>query len=184
MPRSLALAVLFVCASFSCSADTYLILPFFNVSKAPNLDWVGESISESIREVLASEGIIALEREDRREAYKRLSIRPNSQLTKASVVILGESLDAEQVIYGFFEFMPPTEGAPKGRGTLRITSQILDLKKMSRGPEYMELGPLETWRSSRRCSPGKRCNSSCRNGRPRSRNSLPINHWCAWKRWR
>src|SRR3982750_658546 len=107
MSRSIALAVLLVCASSACRADTYLILPFFNVSKAPNLDWIGESISERIREVLASEGIIALEREDRREAYKRLSLKPNSQLTKASVVVVGESLDADEVIYGMFEFLPP-----------------------------------------------------------------------------
>jgi tetratricopeptide (TPR) repeat protein len=56
--------------------------------------------------------------------------------------VLGESLDADQVIYGMFEVVPPEDGG-KGRGTLRITAQILDLKKMSRGPEYMELGPLE-----------------------------------------
>src|SRR5437764_15309187 len=100
MGKSLALAVLFVCASFPCRADSFLILPFFNVSKSTNLDWVGESISERIREVLATQGILALPREERREAYRRLSIRPNAQLTKASVVVIGESLDAEQVIYG------------------------------------------------------------------------------------
>jgi tetratricopeptide (TPR) repeat protein len=143
MSRSIALVLLFVCASFASKADTFLILPFFNVSKAKNLDWVGESVSERIREVLAAEGIIALERDDRQEAYKRLTIRPNTQLTKASVVVLGESLDADQVIYGMYELIPPTDPAAKTRGTLRITAQILDLKKMLRGPEYMELGPLE-----------------------------------------
>lgn len=143
MSRSIALAVFFVCAGFTSKADTFLILPFFNISKAKNLDWVGESISERIREVLASEGIIALERNDRQEAYKRLTIRPNTQLTKASVVVLGESLDADQVIYGFYELIPAADPAAKTRGTLRITAQILDLKKMLRGPEYMELGALE-----------------------------------------
>jgi tetratricopeptide (TPR) repeat protein len=143
MGRVFALCCAVLCLNSVIKADTFLILPFFNVSRAQNLDWVGESISEKIRESLASEGIIALDRDDRREAYRRLSMRPNSQLTKASVVVLGESLDAEQVIYGFFELLPAAGNPPKGRGTLRITAQILDLKKLSRGPEYMELGQLE-----------------------------------------
>ena len=72
------------------SAETFLILPFFNVSKTANLDWVGESLSESVREALANEGVIAIDREDRREAYRRLSIRPNSQLARGTVIAIGQ----------------------------------------------------------------------------------------------
>src|SRR4051794_28086617 len=142
MFRFTALACLLLSASLA-SADTFVILPFFNTSKSANLDWVGESISESIREALASESVIVLDRDDRREAYKRLSMRPNAQLTKASILVLGEALDAEQVIYGSFDFTSSKDAAPKSRGSLRITAQILDLRKMKLGPEYMELGALE-----------------------------------------
>jgi len=123
--------------------DTFLVLPFFNLSKSTNIDWVGESISETIREALATEGTLTIERDDRREAYRRLSMRPNSHLTKASIVVVAESLDADQVIYGTFELIPPTEVPPKGRGSLRIIAQMLDLKKMKLGPEYLEVGALE-----------------------------------------
>jgi tetratricopeptide (TPR) repeat protein len=143
MSRFLAPICLLLLSSAVSSAETFLILPFFNVSKTTNLDWVGESLSESIREALANEGVIAIDREDRREAYHRLSIRQNSQLARGTIIAIGQSLDAEQLIYGSYELIPPTGTPAKGRGTLRITAQILDLKKMSRGPEYMELGALE-----------------------------------------
>jgi tetratricopeptide (TPR) repeat protein len=143
MSRFLASICLLLFTSAVSSAETFLILPFFNVSKTTNLDWVGESLSESIREALANQGVIAIDREDRREAYRRLSIRQNSQLARGTVITIGQSLDAEQLIYGSYELIPPAGNPPKGRGTLRITAQILDLKKMRRGPEYMELGDLE-----------------------------------------
>jgi len=143
MSRFLALVCLVLHCGAAASAETFLILPFFNVSKVANLDWVGESLSETVREALANEGVIAIDREDRREAYRRLSIRQNSQLARGTVITIGQALDAEQLIYGSYELTPPSASSSKGRGTLRITAQILDLKKMTRGPEYMELGPLE-----------------------------------------
>lgn len=143
MSRFLASICLLLLCGTAASAETFLIFPFFNVSKTANIDWVGESLSESVREALANEGVIAIDREDRREAYRRLSIRQNSQLARGTVIAIGQSLDAEQLIYGSYELIPPSGSPPKGRGTLRITAQILDLKKMSRGPEYMELGALE-----------------------------------------
>ena len=122
-------------------AETYLVLPFFNLSGNANLDWIGESLAGNIHESLASEGVLALDREDRLEAYRRLSIRPNSRMTKASVVRLGTELDASAVIYGSYELTAPESG--QGRGTIRITAQILNLQKLSGGPEFMELGALD-----------------------------------------
>jgi tetratricopeptide (TPR) repeat protein len=138
----LALAVVCLGVSTPVRADNFLILPFFNLSGSSNLDWVGESVSETIREALASKGIIALDREHRQEAYRRLSIRPYTQLTKATVMRVAEVLDADQVIFGWFELNSAREDA-KNRGTLRLTAQIIDTRKIVRGPEYAEIGALE-----------------------------------------
>ena len=70
-------------ATSALAADTVAVLPLFNQSKTPNLDWIGESAAETIRESLVSEGTLAMAREDRVEVYRRLSIRSNAQLTKA-----------------------------------------------------------------------------------------------------
>jgi tetratricopeptide (TPR) repeat protein len=120
-----------------------LVLPFFNISKNSNLDWIGESLAESVREALSSEGLMALDRDDRIEAYSRLSLRPYSLLTKASVVKIGEELDAELVIFGQYDVKPVPDSTAKTRGSLQIVARVLDLKHVKQGPEFLEVGALE-----------------------------------------
>src|SRR5438067_13852790 len=96
MLRRLSVVVL-LCGSLH--AETTLVLPFFNHSKSPNLDWIGESIAESVSDSLASEGVIVLDRMDLLEAYRRLSVRPGVELTRASILTSGDSLDAAIVIH-------------------------------------------------------------------------------------
>jgi tetratricopeptide (TPR) repeat protein len=133
--------VCLVVAAFG-RADTLLILPFANGSANPSLDWVGESIAETIREALVGQGLMTHERSDRQEVYRRLGVRPYAQLTRATVIKIGQTLDAERVIYGEFDLKPPAEGSTS-RGSLRITAHILDLRGMMQGPEFAEIGALE-----------------------------------------
>ena len=47
--------VALVCLCFLASplaAENYLILPFFNLSNEANLQWIGESLAETIRDTL------------------------------------------------------------------------------------------------------------------------------------
>ncbi len=131
-----------VCLALPAWADTYLVLPFFNASHTANLDWIGESVSESIRESLSSQGLMTLGREDRQEAYRRLGLRADANLTRATVMKIGQSLDANQVIYGDFELQPAAEGS-KSRGSLKITAHVLDLRALKQGPEFSEIAALE-----------------------------------------
>jgi tetratricopeptide (TPR) repeat protein len=127
----------------SARADNYLVLPFFNLSKDPNLNWIGESFAESVRETLSSEGLTALDRDDRVDAYHRFSLRPYVLLTKASVLKIGEELDAEQVLFGQFDLKTVPDSSVKSRGSLQITAGLLDLKHYKSGPEFREVGALE-----------------------------------------
>ena len=140
MRRFLALALVF---GGALRAETVLALPFFNLSKSASLGWIGEGIAESLRDSLASEGLLVLDREDRLEACRRLSLRPGAELTHASVLKIGDSLDASQVIYGYYELIPPETGKDQSKGSLRITARILDLKRTHQGPAFGELGALE-----------------------------------------
>src|SRR6185295_5793959 len=103
MVRVLILAAL-CCAE--THAETVLVLPFFNHSQAVNLDWIGESIAESLQDSLFSGGLLVLDRADRLEAYRRLSLRPGAELTRASVIKIGEALDAARVVYGDYQVTP------------------------------------------------------------------------------
>jgi len=124
--------------ALSCGAlhaETVLALPFFNHAGSPSLDWIGESIAETLRDAMTPEGVLVLDRVDRLEGYRRLSLRSGAELTHASILKIGESLDASLVVYGTYE-------APS-KGTLRIGARILDLRRTTQGPEFSETGPLE-----------------------------------------
>jgi len=145
----LLLSPILACACI-LHAETVLVIPFFNHSKSANLDWIGESLAETVRESLDSEGVLALDREDRLEAFRRLSLRPNAVLTLASIIKAGESLDASEVIYGSYDFTPAAPAPPAApaapaasRGTLRISARVLNLKRLKQEPEFAESGPLE-----------------------------------------
>jgi tetratricopeptide (TPR) repeat protein len=172
-------------------ADTAAVLPFWNQpppSRASNLDanasrtpnsggarppnptaarptnmeWIGESIAQTVREALASRGVLGFERNEVEEALHRLGLRDRAVLSQASVIKIGEELDAEQVVFGDFQFIPaaprpaatpspvPVSTAvpvpPKSAasaGSLRISARVLDRRRMRLGAEFIETGALE-----------------------------------------
>jgi Flp pilus assembly protein TadD len=140
MQRVLVLIAL--CAG-ALRAETALVLPFFNHAQSANLDWIGESIAESVSDALASQGLLVLDRDDRLQAYRRLSMRSGAELTHASILKIGESLDAGQVIYGSYELLPAEPGKDQSKGSLRISARILDLKHTRQGRQFSEVGALE-----------------------------------------
>ncbi len=137
------LVFLLLSCVFPATGESLLVLPFFNESGPANLDWIGESVAHTISEGLVSRGLLVLEREDRAEVYRRLSIRPNAHLTHASVIKVAEALDASQVIYGDFEVTSPEPSTPGAHRSIRITAYTLDMAKMRKGPEFLESGPLD-----------------------------------------
>ena len=128
----------------ACSvfADTAAVLPFFNKTvAAPNLDWIGESVTETVREALGITGILTLDRKEILEGYRRLGLRQGA-LTEASVLKIGEAVDAEQIVFGSFEFSAPASG-PVTAGSLKVTARILDRRHMRAGPEFTETAALQ-----------------------------------------
>jgi tetratricopeptide (TPR) repeat protein len=136
---------LFFVSSLALAADTIAVLPLFNVDEhsAPNLDWIGESVSETIDEALSTGGLLVLPREDREEVYRRLSIRTGVVLTKASVLKIGETLDAGQIVFGELRVEGAESGATNLKANLRLAVRIVDLKKFQQGEEIVQTGSLE-----------------------------------------
>jgi len=137
---------LFLLAVMACAAlraETVVVLRFFNHANLASLDWIGESIAETVQDGLASEGLLVLAREDKAEAYRRLSLRPGAELTHASIIKVGEALDAARVVYGYYELLPAEGGGTASKGSLRITARVLYLKETRQGPVYSVVGALE-----------------------------------------
>jgi tetratricopeptide (TPR) repeat protein len=135
----------FFASSFVRASDTIAVLPLFNLDEhnSPNLDWIGESVSETVVEALAGSGLLVLPREDREEVYRRLSMRTGVVLTKASVLKIGETLDAGQIVFGELRVDGAGSGATTLKSNLRLAVRIIDLKKFQQRAEFVETGSLE-----------------------------------------
>lgn len=130
-------------------ADNAAVLPFVNRTAVADpaqasLDWIGESIAETVRDAVSSHGVITFSRAETVEAYRQLNLRTLEPLTQASMLKIGETLDAEQVVYGGFEFAPDP-AAPSGvkEGSLKISARILDRRRLKQSGEFQETGNLE-----------------------------------------
>ena len=138
------LPLILACCLTPAFGQTVVVLPFFNLSDSPSLDWIGESVAETVRETLDMENVLVLDRESRAEAYRRLAIRPYVELTRASVIKLGELLDAERVVYGSFKVsQTPAETSSGAGGSLELTARMLDLRQLKQSPEESARGPLQ-----------------------------------------
>jgi tetratricopeptide (TPR) repeat protein len=152
---SLVLTLLLtICAAFAAPTDSCAVLPFANAAAkhaapttnpaASNADWLGVSISETLRDALELRGLVTLGRDDLEEAYRRLGLSLRSPLTQASIMKIGETLDAEQVIYGDFEVQPaPAGAAGDSHGSLKISARILDRRHFRQSAEFSETGAIE-----------------------------------------
>jgi len=159
MRRIPALVFLTVISHLICTADTWLIVPLTNLTSKPTLDWIGESVAESVAEGLTRQNLMIVDREMRKEGESRLALRPNTQLTRASMIKLAEALDADHLLFGSYEIVAGTGAA---MGTLRIVAESVNVRHLQRGGKFSEAGPLEelaslqshlAWQVLKSCQP-------------------------------
>ena len=169
MRRPFALFFWLAAAGVPALAQTYLVAPFSNRTKATSYDWVGESLAETIRETLAEAGYSTILRDDREEAAKKLSLLPVAQVSLASLARLCEGTGADRLLYGRIEIQAETGVAggvapSPGRGTLRVTARVLDVKDVVQIGEFFESGPVQelatietdlAWKIERWARPGR-----------------------------
>ncbi|MCP5116388.1 MAG: tetratricopeptide repeat protein [bacterium] len=143
MRRFPAISILgFLPFLLEASSGTYLIFPFVNASGNQNLEWIGESAAEGIRETLCHYDLPVFTRAERVEASYHLSIKPGARLTKASVMKLASELDAGSVILGEFEWTPEAGSSSTSRGTVKFTTRIIEVDQTKRRPRIVEVGPM------------------------------------------
>lgn len=140
MPRIAALAALTCLFSALLPAETWLVLPLANQTTKPSLDWVGESAAEALSEALLRQGLLVIDRDDRMEGERRLALRSGVRWTRASILKLAETLDADRVLFGSYELSPTANAM----GTIRLQIDIFRTRELSRGASLTEAGPLET----------------------------------------
>ena len=115
------------------AAQTVVVMPFENESKAPGLEWIGESFPEVLGQRLSSLALYVVPREDREYALDRAGIPANVHLSRATLFHIAEQMDADYAVLGTFNYDGQTFSA---------VAQILDLKRLHLSPELKEQGEL------------------------------------------
>src|SRR3954454_19809227 len=119
-----------------------LVLQFHNNSEYADLDWVGESIAETLMNEFGAANEIVLDRASRTEGMQRLSLRVKALFTKATLIKLGQSLNADYICYGSYDAKLPSGDSQLRNSSIQISARFIDLQKMHDSPELSEAGKL------------------------------------------
>jgi tetratricopeptide (TPR) repeat protein len=112
---------------------TILITPFENLSKAPGIEWIGESFPEVLGQRLGSDSWQVMRRSERLSAFDRAGVPAGQHPSRATIFRIAEQLDADYVVLGSYTF--------DGR-TFSASCQWLHVKRAHLSKEMTESGPL------------------------------------------
>jgi tetratricopeptide (TPR) repeat protein len=130
-----------------CHAASVLVVPFHNASQFTDLNWVGESIADTLTTEFGAANQIVYDWAARNQAFQRLSLRRDADFTKATLIRIGETLDADYICFGSFDVSLPAASSAIKDGVVRIAAHFIDLRKLHDGPDFSETGNLsELWR--------------------------------------
>lgn len=114
-------------------ADSLLVLPFDNDSRAPGLEWISEAFPETLGQRMSSPATYVINRDERLLAFDRFGIPQTLHPSLATLYQMAEQMDADYVVIGHYNF----DG-----NTFTATAQLLDMKALKLQPAVSEQGPL------------------------------------------
>lgn len=113
----------------------YLVFPFENAGASPRLDWLSEGLEELTIQRLSAAGEQVYSHAGRLVELERNGLSRSSKLSRATMLHVGEDLDADFVIFGRFT----------ANGTsLTIESRILRVNPARLQPAIRETGTLDS----------------------------------------
>ncbi len=136
-------------AASADAADAVLIFPFENTSRqgaARDYNWIGESFSEMLSELLDNNSDLTSIRPDERTlAYEREGLPTTAVLTRATSIKIGERASADLIIVGTYRV-----DGEKSKETITVSARLIDLregriigKEFSRGGLLSDLQELQ-----------------------------------------
>ena len=113
----------------------YLVFPFENAGASPRLDWLGEGLEELTIQRLSAAGEQVYSHAGRIAELERYGLPRSSKLSRATMLHIGEDLDADFVVFGRFT----------ANGTLlTIELRILQMSPARLMPALRETGTLDS----------------------------------------
>src|SRR6266478_4498811 len=120
-------------SSVATQQRIYLVFPFENAGASPRLDWLGEGLEELTIQRLAGAGEHVYSRAGRLVEQERYGLPRSSKLSRATMLRIGEDLDADFVIFGRYT---------SNTTSLTIESRILKVSPARLLPPIRETGTL------------------------------------------
>ena len=103
-------------------SDVVMILPFENTSGLKDFNWVGESFSDQLADLLGSHGLRVVSSDARELAYQRLRVPLTVIPSRATSIKLAQQAGATLVVLGTYEVSPARDDKtpPEVRGSARM----------------------------------------------------------------
>jgi len=106
-------------------------MPFQNNSKAPNLDWIGESFPEVLGGRLP--GFFVIDRQDRVNAFDRMGLPATLRPSRAVAYQVAQAMDVDYVIVGSYVY----DGQ-----SFTARAQVLDMQRLHLSTPVVASGSL------------------------------------------
>lgn len=103
-------------------SDVVMILPFENTSGQKEFNWVGESFSDQLADLLGSHGLRVVSSDARELAYQRLRVPASIIPSRATSIKIAQQGGATLVVLGTYEVSPARDEKtpPEVRGSARM----------------------------------------------------------------
>jgi len=120
------------------ATDTIVAMPFENLSGRAEYNWVGESFTASLADLLDKPGLVGIHPDERNVAYKQEGLPPTAILTRATMIKIAERAGANLMIIGTYRI----DG--QGRdSSITVTARVIDIREGRLvGKEFNRGGPL------------------------------------------
>jgi tetratricopeptide (TPR) repeat protein len=120
------------------ATDTIVAMPFENLSGRAEYNWVGESFTAALADLLDKPGLVGIRPDERNVAYKQEGLPPTAILTRATMIKIAERAGANLMIIGTYRI----EG--QGRdSSITVTARVIDIREGRLvGKEFNRGGPL------------------------------------------
>jgi len=106
------------------AADSVLVMPFENRSQMGEYNWIRESFVILLADVLDVPGMAVIDAAERNIAYDKLRLSPNDLLTRAAMIRIAETAQANLALIGEFDI-----GRDAQNTTIAIAARLIETRE-------------------------------------------------------
>lgn len=103
------------------AADAIIVMPFENRSQSAQHNWIRESFTILLAEILDVPGVTVVSDDERVQAFERVRLNPADILTRAAMIRVAEAANANLAIIGEFDI-----GGDKQNVSIAISARLIE----------------------------------------------------------